>query len=151
VLDADALIDAEAALSEPLQRLDLALELQALAIADGVAPDGERPLGGHARVELAEAPGGRVPRGHEGWEAGLGSGLVEPGEGLERQVPLPSHLHHGRRRHAGRHAELPGDGPDGTEVPGDVLALEAVAAGRALDEAPILVGERDGHAVDLGL
>ncbi len=61
----DVAVDAEAARAQPLQRLPVRLEAQALDRADGVAPHGERALGGELRVELADRPGGRVARVHE--------------------------------------------------------------------------------------
>src|SRR3990172_10790564 len=48
-------------------------------------------------------------------------------------------------------AQLHGDAADRLEVLGDVFASESVAAGSALDEAPLLKDEGDGEAVDLGL
>ncbi len=40
---------------------------------------------------------------------------------------------------------------DGADIGGDVLALEAVAAGRGVDEVAALVAQRARQAVDLGL
>ena len=78
----------------------------------------------------------------------FGLALVEPLKGGAAHIDLAAHL-----ERIGEAACLDrlGDVADGADIGRDVLALIAVAAGRALNEAPLLVAERDGQAVDLGL
>ena len=77
----------------------------------------------------------------------LGALLVEPPEGIQREIHLAPHLHGGRRLPL----EHERDRADGAHVGRHVLAAGAVAARRALRQAAVLVGERDGQAVDLWL
>ncbi len=50
----------------------------------------------------------------------------------------------------GEGREMGGDGGNGADVVGDVVAAAAVAAGEGADQAAALVGERQGDAVDFG-
>ena len=61
----DVGVDAEAVLAQPLQRLPVGGEGEAVGDADLVGPDGQRPLRGQRRIELADGAGGRVARVHE--------------------------------------------------------------------------------------
>ena len=55
-------VHAEAALAQPLERLPVGGELDPVAPAGAVDPDGQVALGRDLRVELAQRPGGRVAR-----------------------------------------------------------------------------------------
>ncbi len=85
---------------QPGERLPVAVELEALAVAELVAPDVERPRGGHGRVELTDGAGGGVARVGEGRLAGGRAGLVQAFEAGQRQVDLAAHLDDGRHRFA---------------------------------------------------
>jgi hypothetical protein len=75
---ADIAVDAESVGAQPVERLPVRGEGDALRRADAVAPHGQRALGGERRVELADGARRGVARVHEGGEALLGSALVEP-------------------------------------------------------------------------
>ena len=149
--DPDVGVHAEARGAQPLQGGGLGRQVEPLGVADAVGPDRERPLRRGGGVELPEAAGGRVAGVGEGRQAGGGARLVELGEGPERQVDLPAHLDHRRRRLAIGRPQALGDGADRPQVGRHVLPHDAVAAGRPLREAAVLVGQRDRQAVDLGL
>ncbi len=149
--DPDVGVHAEARGAQPLQGGGLGRQVEPLGVADAVGPDRERPLRRGGGVELPEAAGGRVAGVGEGRQAGGGARLVELGEGPERQVDLPPHLDHRRRRLAVGRPQALGDGADRPQVGRHVLPHDAVAARRPLREAAVLVGQRDRQAVDLGL
>src|SRR5581483_8597594 len=71
--------------------------------------------------------------------------VVEPLEPAFRHVDLAPHLEASRRLAV----ERQGNAPDRPQVGGDVLADHAVAPGRSLHAAPVLVDEGDREAVDL--
>ena len=111
-----------------------------------IGVEGQRPPGGDAGIELAQAAGGRV--------AGVGKALLAPSllrgiEGeevvLEHQH-LATHLQHGR----GRALQPFGYAAHGAQVGSDVLAGDAVAAGGALDQHAVLVAQCGGQTVELG-
>ena len=149
--DADVGVHAEARPAQPLQGGGLGRQVEPLGVADAVDPDRQRPLGGGGRVELAQAAGGRVAGVGEGRQAGGRPRLVELGEGPQRQVDLAAHLDHRRGRRAVGGAQALRDRADRAQVGRDVLPHDAVAAGGALHEAAVLVGQRDREAVDLRL
>ena len=91
--------------------------------------------------------GGGVARVGEQRFAGFLALLVDPRERRPRQEHLAADLDASRRAPPQRQRNRP-DGPD---VGGDVLAANAVAAGRAAHQAAVLVGQRDAQAVDLQL
>ena len=125
-------------------------ELDALDVAHPVEPGGERPRGRHPRVELAQRAGGGVARVGEGGLAGRHALLVQLREGGQRQVDLAPHLDR-RGKGAASASMASGTVRDGAQVGGHVLADLAVAP-RGPDRQPaVLVAQRHGQAVDLGL
>ena len=94
----DARVDAKAVLAQPLQRLRVRPERQALGDAHLVAPDRQRTLGRVRGIELADRAGGGVARVHERRLARFGPALVQRGEVLQRHVHLAAHLHQRRAR-----------------------------------------------------
>ena len=94
----DVVVDAEAVRLQPLQRVPVAGEGDAVGHADAVAPHGERALGHELGVELADGPRGRVARVHEGRQPLLGAALVERGEVGQRHVDLAADLEQRRAR-----------------------------------------------------
>ena len=142
----DVAVDAEAVLAQPLERLPVRAEADALGDADAVAPHRQRPVGGEARVELADGPRRRVARVHEGRQAALGAALVERGEVGQRHVDLAADLE--QRRGV---LDPQRDRGDRAQVVGDVLADLAVAARRAALEHAVAVEQRDRQPVDLRL
>ena len=151
VQDGDVRVHPEAGLAQPRQRRGVARQVQTVAVADAVAPDRQGPAGRHRRVHLAQAPRRRVARVGEGGQALLGAGGVEVGEGRQRQVDLSAHLDHARGRRSARQPQARGDRADRAQVGRHVLADDAVAAGGPRHEEPVLVDQRDGEPVDLGL
>ena len=69
-----------------------------LGDADAVGPHRQRALARELGVELADRPGGRVARVHEGRQALLGAALVERGEVGQRHVDLAADLEQRRAR-----------------------------------------------------
>ena len=142
----DVAVHAEVVRAQPLERVPVARERDALGRPDAVAPHRQRALGGELRVELADRPGGGVARVHERRQALLGAALVQRGEVAERHVDLAADLD--QRRGV---VDAQRDGRDRAQVVGDVLADHAVAAGRAALEDAVAVEQRDREAVDLRL
>ncbi len=124
------------------------VEPERLPLADAVDPQRERARGGDRRVLLAQRPGGCVARVRGELLVRAGQPLVQLTEPRERQVDLAAHLEHRGRvvsEHPQRHRG------DRAQVDGHVLALDAVAAGRASDEHAVRVGQVDREPVDLRL
>ena len=126
-------VRAKTALAEPLEHLELAVEVDALAGAGAVDPGGERPLRGDRRVLLPERACGRVPRVRRELLARPGKALVQLAEAGQRQVDLSANLDD-RRRVVAVHPQR--DRLDRPQVRRHVLALDAVAASRAANEQP---------------
>ena len=101
-----------------------------------------------AGIELAEPPGGRVPRIHELALPPLPLLLVEALEPVERQVDLPADLE-AIRKPLPREPER--DGANGAHVPGHVFPARPVPARRGHREAPMLVAQAHRDPVELGL
>ncbi len=142
----DVRVHAEAVRPQPLERLGVRGEGEALRRADAVAPHGERALRREGRVELADGSRRRVAGVHERGEALLRPALVEGLEVRERHVDLAAHLD---QRRGVRDPQR--DGAHRPQVVGDVLADLAVAArGAALQDA-VAVHERDREPIDLRL
>ena len=57
----DVLVDRKARLAQPAEQLHLGRRGKALGGADAVRPQRQRPLGGDPGVDLAQAPGRRIP------------------------------------------------------------------------------------------
>ena len=110
----------------------------------------QRPLRGDVRVLLAERAGGRVAGVDEEALPELGLAFVHGLELGDGHVDLAAHLEHVGIRSA-RFGQLLGHVLDGGDVGRHVLAGDTVAPGGRLDEPAPLVGQRHGHAVDLGL
>ena len=102
------------------------------------------------RVLLAQRAGGGVARVHEQALPRVGLALVHGLELGDGHVDLAAHLEQGWIRPA-RLGQLLGHLLNRRHVGGDVLARDAVAPRRRLHEPALLVGERHGDAVDLGL
>src|SRR4029450_5706498 len=86
------LVDLEALLPEPLDRLEVTLVIEAFGSADAIAPDRQRARTGDLRIQLAGRAGSRVARVGKGRQALCHTLLVQPGEVGERQVDLAAHL-----------------------------------------------------------
>ena len=127
------------------------LKLQPFRVTHLVTPDTQGTPRGMRRIELADRTGGGVARVDEGGLVGGDTLLVIALEGRQRQVDFAAHLEHGGRLLARLQAQGRGNGVDGAQVGGDVLADFAVAAGGAAHQAAVFVDDRDGQPVDLGL
>ncbi len=123
------------------------LRRNALAQPGAVHPDRELPLGRDPRVQLPQRAGRGVPGIRGDLLAGGRGLLVHPGEHREREVDLAAHLEQSRRLAA----QGQRDRPHRAQVRRHILSTPAVAARGAAAEDTVLVHERDGGAVDLGL
>ena len=85
-------VGAQAVLAQPLEHLELRLELDAFATAGSVDPDRERPVGGDRGVLLAEAARRRVARIRRELLVRPGEALVQLAEARDRQVHLAADL-----------------------------------------------------------
>ena len=136
-------------LAQPRERLLVVAQLEALAVADRVAPD---PSGREAatagsswRMEPAAALRGLAKVGRPCGRARL----VEPREGGQRQIDLAAHLDDGRRSCA---AQPQRHRADRAQVGRHVLAdRRRCRASRRPLKTPVAVRQRDREAVDLGL
>ena len=132
------------------QEIRVAREGRGLHRAHAVTEQVEGPAGGDLRVQLLEGAGGGV--------AGIGEHVlssffplpVEALESVRRIEHFAAHLQ--QRRHGNPvPAQGQGDRADGADVLRDVLAVGAVAPGRADLELAVLVHQLHPDAVDLGL
>ena len=150
VVQLDVAVHLEAVGAQPLERLEVGLEVEALAGADAVAPDRQGPRRCQLRVELADRAGGRVAGVRERALARGGALLVQPGEVGQRQVDLAANLQQRRGPFAVRR-QRQRDRPDRPQVVGHVLPDLTVAPGGAADEHAVLVDERNRETVHLRL
>ena len=144
-------VDTEAVGLEPRERVGVRCQLETLAHADRIRPQGKGARGRLRGVPLAQRACGGVARVHEGREALRRPLLVEAREGGDRQVDLAAHLDERRRRLALVEREAQGHGAHGAQVGGHVLADDPVAARRSPLEHAVAVDERDREPVDLRL
>jgi hypothetical protein len=135
------------------QRLrDLPLRREADAFDRRRAPGEElervaRDLG---RIVAPQAAGDRVARVRERLVAARDARRVQLREPLARHQHLAAHLEPARHG-AACAVEGQRDVPDRPQIRGDVLAPDAVPAGRAPHESPVDVEQRSARAVELGL
>ena len=141
-------VDLEAEPFQECERVPVVVGHISLRVSEAVDEDVERPLGGHARVELPQRSGGRVAGVGVGIEALFLPALVELGELGLREKDLAARLESCRRA-VSEHPE--GDAADRPKVQGHILADEAVAPGGPADEETVLVGQGDGDSVVLEL
>ncbi len=105
----------------------------------------QRARARHRRVFLAQRTGRGVAR--IGEDAFAGELLVQGREIGLGHIDLAAHL-----EHVGRLAvQHLGDVGDGADIGRHILADAAVAARRGLHQPPLLIAQRAGQAVDLGL
>ena len=117
-------------------------------LAPSVGEELQGPGGGDRGIELAQGTGGGIARVGKASLAAFGLAFVQALKGAAAHIDLAAHLK--------RIGEALGRDPlrdvgDGADIGGDVLAFVTVAAGGALNQAPLLVAERDGEAIDLRL
>ena len=110
-------------------------------IDDGV----QRAAGNFARVELFERTCGGVARIHERLASGLFFTPVEFGEAGAGHVDLTAHFEQVKGV-----GEREGNGADGLDVGGDVIAYLAVAARGGACQESLLVEQGEGDAIDFG-
>ena len=126
----------------------LARRVEPVAGTDPVQRQGQRSGRGDPRVLLPQRAGRRVARVGERLLALGNQRGIDALEGGVGQEYLTTHLEQ-------RRGSLPGqpvrDGLDGPQVVGDVLAGDAVAAGRGAHQPAVLVDDVHGQAVDLQL
>ncbi|MDP9481800.1 MAG: hypothetical protein M3P84_01090 [Chloroflexota bacterium] len=154
----DDLLDVEAGLAirvhreadgfEPIEGGGLAVHAAGLLpfpLEKLVEPGRQAPAGRHGRVDLTKGARATVARIGVQRQAGLAALGVDPGELGLRHEDLAARVERRRLLELGR------DDRDRPQVGRDVLAGRAVAPGRTLDEAALLVVEADREAVDLEL
>ena len=139
-------IDRQAEAGHRLDCAELRLGERLADLAPGVGEKGERTPRGDARIELAQRTGGGVARIGEGRLARRGLPGVQRGEIGMAHVDFAARLENARRA-----LQAVRDRLDRAHVGGDVLALEAVAARRRLDELAVFVAQIARQAVDLRL
>ena len=138
-------IGRQAEAAHGLDRAELGRREGLADFAPGIGEERQRPLGGHARIELAQRAGSEVARIGVDRLAGGGLARVQRGEVGVAHVDFAARL-----EDLGRALEPLRDRFDHAHVRGHVLAFVAVAARRRLDEFAILVAQAAGEAVDLG-
>ena len=134
--------------AEAAHRLDGAELGRSERLADfapGVGEKLQRPLGGHARIELAQRAGGEIARIGVDWLAGGRLARIERGKVGVAHVDFAARL-----ENLGRALEALRDRFHHAHVGGHVLAFVAVAARRRLHEFAILIAQTAGETVDLG-
>ena len=134
----------ETKLSQPRDRARLRRGERRRHLAPAIGEEAQRPRRGHARIELAQRPGGGVARVGEGLFPRRRLPFVQRLEIGAGHVDLATHL-----QHLGRTVKLLRNVGDGAGVRRHVLARLAVAAGRGLPQPPALVAQRKGQTVDL--
>ncbi len=156
ILDArEGVGDREAPGAELVDDRGLCLGGDGARLAPAMREEAQRALCGDARVLLAERARGGVAR--VGELARLLAGLrgVREQAGVERGEVGLCHVHLAAdledRGEGGLSAERLRDVGDRADIGGDVLADLPVAAGERLDQPAVLVAQRAGQAVDLGL
>ena len=138
-------IGRQAEASHGLDRAELGRSEGLADFAPGVGEKRQRPLGGHARIELAQRAGGEIARIGVDRLAGRRLARVERGEIGVAHVDFAARL-----ENLGRALKALRDRFHHAHVRGHVLAFVAVAARGRLDEFAILVAQTAGEAVDLG-
>ncbi len=141
-------IGGETAGLEPLDHAGLGIGRHLAHLPPGISKEAERPRCGNRRVELTQRTGRGVSRINVERLAGLRLLAVEFEKRRLGHVDLAAHLADRRNAlalEALRHVLQRAD------IGGDVLALAAVAAGRAGDEFSVFIAKRHGQAVNLRL
>ncbi|MDT4827104.1 hypothetical protein FQZ97_604390 [compost metagenome] len=118
---------------------------QAVHLTPAISEKTQGPLGGDARIQLAQAACRRIARVDEHLFVALGLGLVQFFEVGAVHQHLAAHLQHLRRGSL----ELQRNRLDGTDVRGDVFARLAIAARGGLHQAAVLVAQADRQTVEL--
>ena len=133
---------------QDLERYLVAVSLQPHRLID---PGSEVAAAGQPGVELPDGAGRGVPRVREPGLSLLFPLLTGLQEGAPGHVDLAPDLQDLRDVLVGQVLQGQRQVPDGPHIVRHILALGAVAPGDGLLELPILVGEPDGHAINLGL
>ena len=135
-------------LPKALQEIELGFRYVSLAFPKGVGKEAQWPLRGDGRVQLTQAARGGVAWIHETALPSLFQLFIEALEVVLEDQHLAADLDGGGWIVPGK---LHGDGGDGAHIGGNVLALEAIASGRALHQSSSLVEQVHRHAIQLGL
>ncbi|MNY09215.1 hypothetical protein D3C86_1421210 [compost metagenome] len=133
---------------ELLQIADVRISDVRRHLADAVAAEFQRTVGGDLRVQLAQTARRRVTRVGEGLAADFQLRGVEP---LETGLGHEHFAAHFQGRRPAGAVQLERDVAYGAHVDADVFASGAVAAGRAAHQDAILIQQADGQAIELGL
>ncbi|MNQ75089.1 hypothetical protein D3C85_898690 [compost metagenome] len=133
---------------ELLQIADVRISDVRRHLADAVAAEFQRTVGGDLRVQLAQTACRRVARVGEGLAADFQLRGVEP---LETGLGHEHFAAHFQGRRPAGAVQLERDVAYGAHVDADVFASGAVAAGRAAHQDAILIQQADGQAIELGL
>ena len=137
----------QAELFEERENLRVPLEGEPVGGARSIEDHAERALRDDFRIELLERAGCGIARVGEDGQTGRGPLLVQLREAALVHVNFPSHLQESRRRPA----QTRRDRANGFDILGDVIADHAVPARGGMLQLALLVGQRDGHAIDFRL
>ncbi len=140
----------DAPFRQRVQQLRLSLEWQLYSVGRGerIAKESERPGSRNCGIELSQASRRGVARVGEKGFAGARPGLVHLLEAIEGEVNLAPNLNASFGRALPEAQRNVAHGP---EVHRHVLTDGSIAARRTHHEKLILVGERDGDAINLEL
>ena len=116
-------------------------------LADAVAAEFQRTVGGDLRVQLAQAAGRGVARVGEGLAADFQLRGVEP---LETGLGHEHFAAHFQGRRPAAAVQLERDVAHGAHVDADVFAGGAVAARGAAHQHAVLIEQADRQAIELG-
>ena len=142
-----AIVDGQPPFAELRQSFRVSAREGGARLAPGIGEEFERPACGDRRIELAQGAGGGVSRIGESGLAGGGPLFVQGKKAGALHIDFAADLDHlgppvpGQRRwHAGQ----------GTDVRGDILPGDAVAARGGLHQAAIFVAKPERKSIDLG-
>ena len=144
-------VRAETVISQPLQRVPVAIDRKPVAHAEPVDPDRQRTLSRGRRVLLAEGACRGVARIRCRLLPFGDETFVQRVESAQREIHLSANLEQRRRLFLAGVDHPHRDRLDRLEIRCDVLAAVTVASGRAADERTVLVDEVDRETVDLRL
>ena len=126
----------------------LAGEQRIIHPRDLIGAEFQRARGGDVGIQLAQAAGGGIARVGEHLAILVAAARVQRLEASVAHVDLAAHFQQLRQIIT---PQLERDRADGAQVGGDTFAGAAIAARHALHQHAILVDERHGQAIELGL
>src|SRR3954462_4342206 len=120
----------------------------AFDLSGAVQDNVEGPFSDNSRIELFQGSCGRIPWIGEGIFAGRLTFGIEFLETIFGEINFAANFEQRRRCSAGS-PQPSRNGPDGSEIGGDIVASGSIAAGRSTGEDAFFISEIDGHSVHL--